>query len=122
MAIPDTAWLVLFAFTLSGGQLLFKRAAADITGLAIPAIPAALAISPSWWGAITLYGTATFLWVWILTRVPLTQAYPWAALGAVFVPLAAVVILGEAVTPIYWLGAGLIATGIVLTQIGASSP
>ena len=120
MAIPNTAWLVLFAFTLSGGQLLFKRAAADIAGLPMGAMLPALAGSPAWWGAIGLYGTATFLWVWILTRVPLSQAYPWAALGAVFVPLAAVLLLGETVTPIYWVGAALIAAGIVLTQLGAT--
>ncbi len=118
MAIPDTAWLVLFSLTLSGGQLLFKRAAEDIAGIPLPRMLPALAHSPAMWGAVTLYGSATLLWVWILTRIPLSQAYPWAALGAVFVPLAAILLLGEAVTPIYWLGAALIAAGIILTQLG----
>ena len=118
MAIPNTAWLILFSLSLSGGQLLFKRAAQDIMGVPLPLMPAALALSPAMWGAVTLYGSATLLWVWILTRIPLSQAYPWAALGAVFVPLAAVLLLGESVTPLYWLGTALIALGIVLAQLG----
>ena len=118
MVIPNTAWLVVFSLSLSGGQLLFKRAAQDIAGVPLSLMPAALILSPAMWGAVTLYGSATVLWVWILTRIPLSQAYPWAALGAVFVPFLAVVLLGETVTPLYWLGSLLIAVGIILAQLG----
>ena len=121
MAIPNTAWLILFSLSLSGGQLLFKLAAQDITGVPISLMLPALMLSPAMWGAVTLYGSATLLWVWILTRVPLSQAYPWAALGAVFVPLLAVLLLGETVTPLYWLGTILIAAGIILAQLGVVS-
>ncbi len=117
---PETLWLILFSLTLAGGQLLFKRAAQAIAGVPVPGLPAALATDTAFWAALALYGGSTLLWVWILSRVPLSQAYPWAALGAVIVPLAATLLFGETVRPIFWFGAALIAAGIVLTQIGSA--
>ncbi len=117
--MPNTAWLALFSLTLTGGQLLFKRAAQSIVGLPPSKLVAVLAGNGWLWTALALYGFSTLLWVWILARVPLSQAYPWTALGAVVVPLAAVALFGEAVKPVFWLGAIMIGAGVMLTQMGA---
>ena len=119
MMNANTLWLLLFSISLAGGQLLFKRAAQAIAGVPASRLLVVLATSPAMWAAIALYGGATLLWVWILSRVPLSQAHPWAALGVVVVPLAAVLMYGEAVRPVFWLGAALIVAGIVLTQVGS---
>jgi drug/metabolite transporter (DMT)-like permease len=76
----------------------------------------ALACEPNLYLAITLYGFATLLWIWILSRVPLMQAYPWVAAGIVIVPLMAGYLFGERAGPIFWLGAAFIVVGILLTQ------
>jgi len=119
MMNANTLWLLLFSVMLAGGQLLFKRAAQAITGLPVQRLLPVLAATPAMWAAVTLYGGATLLWVWILSRVPLSQAHPWVALGVVVVPLAAVLVFGETVRPVFWLGAALIVAGIVLTQVGS---
>ena len=119
MMNANTLWLLLFSVMLAGGQLLFKRAAQAITGLPVQRLLPVLAATPAMWAAVTLYGGATLLWVWILSRVPLSQAHPWAALGVVIVPLAAVLVFGETVRPVFWLGAALIVAGVVLTQMGS---
>lgn len=119
MINANTPWLLLFSVSLAGGQLLFKQAAQSIAGVPAARLVPVLLASPAMWAAVTLYGGATLLWVWILSRVPLSQAHPWAALGVVVVPLAAVLLFGETVRPVFWLGAGLIVAGIVLTQVGS---
>ena len=100
-------------------QLLFKRAALGIVGLPLSRLLPALAINPAMIAAVLLYAGSTILWVWILSRVPLSQAYPWVALGAIIVPLAATLLFGEVVTPVFWLGATLVGAGILCTQIGS---
>lgn len=119
MMNANTVWLLLFSVMLAGGQLLFKRAAQAIAGEPLGRLLPVLAASPAMWAAVTLYAGATLLWVWILSRVPLSQAHPWAALGVVVVPLAAVLVFGETVRPVFWLGAAFVVAGIVLTQVGS---
>lgn len=108
-------YLIMFALLLAIGQLFFKKAAivwnadAGIGGF----------LNPWLVGALTLYGVATFLWVWILKTTPLLFAYPFSALGFVLVPLASMYLFGESISLTYVLGACLIVTGIVI--IGAYS-
>ena len=120
MSMMNTAALILFSFLLAGGQLLFKRAAQGIVGLPIRLLLPGLATNPAMIAAVLLYGGSTVLWVWILSRVPLSQAYPWVALGTIIVPLAATLLFGEVVKPVFWLGAVMVGAGIVITQIGSN--
>jgi drug/metabolite transporter (DMT)-like permease len=103
---------------LSAGQLLFKRA-----GLAIQGHPLAdglwtLVALPSFYLALTLYGLATVIWIYVLSRVPLIEAYPWIAAATVAVPLIGWFYYGERVGPLFWVGLALIAAGLLLTQAG----
>lgn len=119
MRAMDSMWLTLFGFVMALGQLLFKRAAITVTGRRGEEMAVLLLTTPSLWAAFAMYGAATILWIWILTRVPLSQAYPFVALGMILVPLASVLVYGERVTPLFWLGSCLVMIGIVLTQRGA---
>jgi multidrug transporter EmrE-like cation transporter len=117
--MTNIVWLSLFSILLASGQLLFKRAAQTIAGLPLSSMAATLAVSGPLWTALLVYGVSTLLWVWILSRIPLSQAYPWVALGSIIVPLGARLLFGEIVEPVFWLGAIMIAAGIVVTQIGS---
>ncbi len=121
MFTANTPWLVLFTIVLAGGQVLFKQAARAVVGLPAGRLIPVLVTTPAMWAAVVLYGAATLLWVWILARVPLSQAYPWSALGIVIVPLAAMLAFGEEVRPVFWLGAALVIAGILLTQAGTGA-
>ncbi|MBC7636993.1 MAG: hypothetical protein H7251_15475 [Acetobacteraceae bacterium] len=118
--MENTAWLVLFSLSLAVGQMMFKQAAKGIAGAPVADILPLLGANIWVWMALVLYGLSTVLWVWILSWMPLSRAYPWTALGAVVVPLAATLLFAETVTPVFWLGAVLIGIGVVLTQFGSS--
>jgi uncharacterized membrane protein len=91
------------------GQLLFKCTADSValTGSYLHPTTARWLIT-----ALGLYGITTFGWIWTLQQGSLTRLYPWMALAFVLVPLLSALVLGERLTPPYWLGVGLIVLGV----------
>jgi multidrug transporter EmrE-like cation transporter len=69
---------------------------------------------PVLWLAIILYGVATILWIFLLQTIPLSRAYPFAAIGFVLVPLAGIIVFGEKVTVAFVVGAALIVSGLLV--------
>ncbi len=108
--------LAIFSIALAVGQLLFKQTGLAIRGQPLLDAMLSLARQPALYAALTIYAGATLLWVWILSRVPLMQAYPWVAAGMALVPIMAWRVFGERVTPFFWLGVAMILGGIVVTQ------
>jgi multidrug transporter EmrE-like cation transporter len=105
--------LTTFALMLAGGQVLFKKAA-----IAAGAGPLWAGIVNSWTvAALALYAAATVLWIAILRTTPLSQAYPFAALGFVIVPLASTLVFAETLSPRYGIGVMCIVAGILLTSL-----
>ncbi len=61
------------------------------------------------------YGLVFCLWIFVLQKLDLSRAFPFAALTFVFVPLLSYFFLGETISmPTIW-GAGLIIVGIVVS-------
>ena len=52
-----------------------------------------------------------------LSRVPLSQAYPWMAATTVLVPLLAWLVYGERIGSLYRAGMALMLAGLALTQM-----
>ena len=103
-----------------GGQLLFKLAADQVrTETNLISMGIRLITVPAMWGAVILYGITIVAWVWVLRTVPLSVAYSAVALVFVFVPLLAIWLFREPLTPQFALGAALIAIGVVLVQAQA---
>ena len=117
----DTMSLTVFTVMLAFGQVYFKRVGLTLRGHSGLEAIALVLQAPSLYLALILYATATLLWIWILSRVNLSVAYPWVAVGMVIVPLLGWLIFGERVGPIFWLGVALIVIGVGLTQYAASS-
>ena len=113
--------LATFTTLLAIGQLLFKKAGLTMRGQPFIDGAYAVATSPAFYLALALYGISTALWIWILSRVSLSFAYPWVGVGVILVPLLAGLVYGERVNMIYWVGAIFVTVGIVLTQYGTSS-
>jgi len=72
--------LVLYGIILALGQLFFKLSASKIDHLnLVPSVfLGRLMLQPYFILACLLYGTCTLLWVFILSQVSLTVAYPFA--------------------------------------------
>jgi multidrug transporter EmrE-like cation transporter len=109
------AWLELLCFpvAMAAGQILFKRAAAQMTGAGGPWL-LELAKLPSMWLALALYAGSTLLWVKILTSVPLSRAYPVAALAFILVPAAGYLFFDEPINARLAAGTALIVVGVIV--------
>lgn len=101
-------------FMLSLGQVLFKTASTHLdmsqpgTWLTLPLF-----------AALTLYGVATVTWLVVLSRVPLSFAFPFYGLSFLLVPLVAALFLKE---PLRWqtlVGGMVILGGIAITAWGS---
>jgi len=74
---------------------------------------ASLALNPYIWAGLISFGVSFFLWLKILTLVPLSYAYPMVSLGYVFVFLVSWLYLGENPAPLRIIGLIFIITGIL---------
>lgn len=96
---------------IAAGQLLFKIASGLIDFRRPFDEPRGLAVLTV---ALALYGGATLLWVAALRHAPLGRVYPLMALSFVLVPLAAMFVLREQLSPQYWAGVALIVAGLAV--------
>jgi undecaprenyl phosphate-alpha-L-ara4N flippase subunit ArnE len=110
--------LLLFAVGAAAcGQLLLKHgmaAAADRSGNGGPSLPVAAATSPFVWFGLTVFGISALAWMTTLSRVPLSIAYPFNALGFLVVLTASAVLLHERTSVWTWVGTAMVVTGIVV--------
>ena len=111
--------LMIFATSLAVGQVMFKRVGLVIRGQPLFDGLLSLLTQPAFYFVLGIYGFSAFLWVWILSRIPLSQAYPWVATGVAIVPLLGWYVFDEHVGPLFWFGVALILAGISMTQYAA---
>jgi drug/metabolite transporter (DMT)-like permease len=107
--------LISFAASMATGQILFKYGATQagiVQGLQgwID-----LLLKPVIVLALTLYAFSTILWLWLLQKIPLTIAYPFAALAFLLVPIGAWIFFREPLNLRYLLGVCLILAGVIVT-------
>ena len=106
--------LVGYAFGMAGGQLLFKQASQSIPAVGGLERLLPLLHNAPFLIALILYAALTFLWVWILSFTPLSQAYVFVALAFAITPLLAAAIFREQLSGTFFPGLGLIAVGLFL--------
>lgn len=107
--LPTLALLLGTILLLAGGQILFKFAAA---GLQIDN-PRTL-LSWQLLAALTIYGIATLMWLVVLTRLPLSVAFPFYGLTFLLVPMLAALFLGEVFRVQTLIGGLVIMVGVVI--------
>lgn len=99
---------------LSAGQVLFKFAARTID-FSRPATFLSLPLGV----ALVLYGGATILWLLVLSKIPLTVAFPFYGLVFLLVPLLSWTILKEPLNLPIFIGSAVIAVGVVIVAVGS---
>lgn len=103
-----------------GGQLLLKSGMNQLghIGVAALAQPLALALrvlgNPLVVGGLGAYVLGAAAWLAVLSRAPLSLAYPILALSYAITPLMAWLVLGESLPGARWLGIATICAGVVL--------
>ncbi len=71
-------------------------------------------MSPLIWLGLSLYGLSVGLWIWILSKVELSVAYPFVCVGFLVTMAFGAFLLDENVTPIRIGETILVATGCFL--------
>ena len=122
---PLVLSLILLTVMLSAcAQLALKWGvtrpdmAMALQGGAIDAMLAA-ALSPLIWLGLIIYGLSVGLWLWVLSKVDLSVAYPFVGVSFLVTMAFGAFLLQENVGPMRIVGTILIAAGCVL--VGKSS-
>ena len=117
---------LLAAILAAIGQLTLRMAmlkvgAINVTTLANPiALIPRLLTQPLLWAAGLIYMAGFLIWLTVLSRVPLSVAYPIIATTYVIVPLLSVLFLGEKLFWQHWLGMIVICIGVGLVGTAAA--
>lgn len=111
----DLALCLAFSLALPAGQVLFKLGA-EQTRRIDGGLVAKVMLNLPLMGAFAWYGLTSLLWVYILTRAPLSQVYPFSILGAALTPILAVLLFRESLGLQAWLGYAVMLAGFVLVM------
>ena len=127
MKLAQIIQLLLFVSLMCTGQILFKKTAliaqkikieknSDLISLILNVLQV-----PYFFLAMIIYAIATFYWLYILQKIPLSIAYPFTALAMVLIPIASVYLFKESLSTHYWIGSFLIFMGIVIISFSTRS-
>ena len=123
MSLSYFIQLLLFVILMCSGQILFKKTAIELATTGIINSNNLLYLLfnvlkiPYFFIALFIYGFATFYWLYLLQKIPLSLAYPFTALAMVIIPILSVYLFKEAVNLSYWIGAFLIFLGIIIISL-----
>jgi drug/metabolite transporter (DMT)-like permease len=117
--------LLLFAVLLAAtGQLLLKHGMQVATARAHASggsLWVAAATSPMVLGGLAVFAISAVAWLAVLSKVPLSIAYPFNALGYLIILTASVVLLHERTNLLTWGGSVLVVSGLVIVVLSQQS-
>ena len=118
---PTQVLLILASVGLSAvAQVLLKLGATGMRAGAVTGETSlvldyqAMLSSPMTLAGLAAYGASALLWLKVLSLVPLSQAYPFVALGFVLTTAAGIFVLGEPLVFTRLFGTALILSGVLL--------
>ena len=116
MNLKDALLCAAVAVAMPAGQAMFKFAAVTDAraGAGAEASNFIVRVLTNWplMAAFAWYGLTALLWFYVLTRVPLSQAYAFSLVGSALVPILAWAVFKE---PVSWriaLGYALMFSGL----------
>ena len=124
MTIPNLLLLLFAVGAAATGQLMLKH---GMTGVADQvnreggSLLLKAATAPWVIGGLAVFGISALAWLTTLSRVPLSVAYPFNAVGLLIVVGSSVLVLNERVSPLGWLGVGAVVGGLVLVVLAQST-
>jgi multidrug transporter EmrE-like cation transporter len=111
-------WLYLFSSVLLGvcGQLSMKKGVSLLPEVSITSIPSILKtiFQPYVFCGLVLYGISAVIWLYVISKFPLSVAYPMLSMGYVLVMVLSCILFKEPLTVIKIVGALCICFGVFL--------
>lgn len=104
---------LLNVISLVAGQVLFK---VGTNGKAIDSANTLIKtlFSPLVFSGLILYAFTTMLWLYILSKIPISRAYPIQALAYPLILILAQFIFNEHITTTRWIGMGIVFAGVII--------
>jgi multidrug transporter EmrE-like cation transporter len=110
--------LAVFCVLLSSAaQIAMKRGMGAPAGGDLSSTYGHALTSPLVWLGLVLYGASAVLWLWVLSRLPVSLAYPLVSLGFVVTMAVGVVWLGEPFSWVRVAACALIVAGVILLAL-----
>jgi len=119
-SLISLALLVVSVGFAIAGQVTLKSAMNNIGRIgttevrAVGATVSKAAREPRLWAGLTLFGISSVFWMIVLSRVPLSVAYPFVGISYVAIVLLSRFVLHENVPLLRWVGVFVVATGIAI--------
>lgn len=107
-------FLAINIIFLATGQILWKLAMSKMDGFDLISIM----LNPYIVSGVVLYGLATLLWLYILSKKELSLVYPLQSITYVLGTLLAIFVFHENVSLLRWLGIAIIIVGATLVARG----
>ena len=120
MTITSVALLLFAVASAATGQVMLKHGMQIATArVAHSGGSLALRAATSPWVLLGLavFGASAVAWLAALSRVPLSVAYPFNALGYLVILIASVVILHERANVLTWVGSLLVVSGLLIVVL-----
>ncbi len=123
--------MILISITIAvGGQILLKLglkddpfAAAQLADTGIIATYVGVMFKPMVLAGLITYGLSAVVWLWVLSKVPLTVAYPMVGLSYILTLIPGYFLFAEKISMLRIIGILLIIQGVILiTLSGKSAP
>ncbi len=123
--ITALLWLIPALLLSTTGELFLKRGMNEVGTLDFASsafVSTLLKVATNWniWvGFIGFFGGSVF-WLSVISRVPLSFAYPFLGLGYVIIAVESWIFLNEGFHPLRFLGTLVVAVGVVLVSLGGA--
>jgi multidrug transporter EmrE-like cation transporter len=111
--------IVSVGFAIAG-QLTLKSAMNQVGRIGGAEVRAAgetavrIVREPRLWAGLFLFGISSMFWIVVLSRVPLSVAYPFVGISYIAIVLLSRLVLHENVPLLRWVGVFVVAAGIVI--------
>lgn len=112
MTIQSVVLLFLNILLLLAGQVLWKIGLGKLSFSIMNLLQ-----SPYIWAGLVLYAAATYLWLKVLSIVPLSIAYPIQSVVYILALIPAIFLFGEYVPWTRWAGCCVILIGVFLVTL-----
>lgn len=100
------------------GQVLFKKVSDNISNKSgLLDISKSLALDPTFYLAVGLYGLLSIYWIWLLSKISISYAYPFVALSIAAVVIIGWVVWNEKFSYPHFLGVLFVLVGVILIGV-----
>ena len=120
LTIASVALLLFAVVSAATGQVMLKHGMQEATAkVAHSGGSLALRAATSPWVLLGLvvFGVSAVAWLTALSRVPLSVAYPFNALGYLVILTASILVLHERANVLTWVGSLLVVSGLIIVVL-----